>query len=104
MLNSVRWHRDTFARPVHGSLILGGPQHIVPVNCWQPPRATLATKIACASTARFGGDMALRFSPGGAFGICMLSTVAGMPAAHADDFYRGKAVQVYVGFSPGGGY
>jgi tripartite-type tricarboxylate transporter receptor subunit TctC len=27
-----------------------------------------------------------------------------MPAAHAQDFYRGKAVQLYVGFDPGGGY
>lgn len=40
------------------------------------------------------------------FGLCALALLAGRPAL-ADpvaDFYRGKSIDLYVGFPPGGGY
>jgi tripartite-type tricarboxylate transporter receptor subunit TctC len=36
--------------------------------------------------------------------LVLLGFVAAAPAAHAEDFYKGKTVTVLVGFSPGGGF
>src|SRR5947209_6985718 len=35
---------------------------------------------------------------------CVVATVTNARAQSAPDFYRGRTVQVVVGFSPGGGY
>jgi tripartite-type tricarboxylate transporter receptor subunit TctC len=40
---------------------------------------------------------------GRAFALFVLP-LATVPVAQAEDFYRGKTVQLYVGFAPGGGY
>src|SRR5262245_17604409 len=40
------------------------------------------------------------------FGLCALALLAGRPALAdpVEDFYRGKTIDLYVGFPPGGGY
>jgi tripartite-type tricarboxylate transporter receptor subunit TctC len=36
--------------------------------------------------------------------LALMSVVAAAPAAHAQDFYKGKTLTVLVGFTPGGGF